>query len=217
MMKIKKTVWEKVIEANRRNSQLNTGPTSLAAKRAVRYNAIKHGLLAKRIVFRNEAEEAEFQALMDDLEKEFRPEGVLERMLAEEMGVNWWKLQIEEGWEVQEIRNRRRASKSVIHTLVQESDGRQFPLFQGEDGSSSASRLKWDCNELVVRRSSREFEKDETFDSEKRGHVEIEAKLSTSIETILRYKIALKRDLYKAIRVLGELQDRRARGSGSTS
>ena len=42
-------------------------------------------------------------------------------------------------------------------------------------------------------------------------------RLRTSIETILRYKIALKRDLYKASRVLGELQDRRARGSGSTS
>src|SRR5277367_1997921 len=126
MMKIKKTVSQKVIDANRRNAQRNTGPTSPAGKRAVRYNAMQHGLLAKRIVFRDEVEEAEFQALMDDLEKEFRPEGVLERMLAEEIGVVWWKLQIAEGWEVQEIRNRRRASKSVINTLIQESDGTQF-------------------------------------------------------------------------------------------
>ena len=52
----------------------------------------------------------------------------------------------------------------------------------------------------MVRRSSREFEKDEIFDKEKRGNVEIEARLTTSIETILRYMTRLKRDLYKAIR-----------------
>jgi hypothetical protein len=215
-MKIKKRVSQKVKDANRRNAQLNTGPASLAGKDAVRYNAMKHGLLAKRIVFRNEEEEAEFQALIDELEQEFRPEGVLERMLAEEIGVSWWKLQIAQGWELQEIRNRRKASKSVIRTLVQESDETQFPLFQGENGSSSAARLNWDCNELVVRRSSRELEKDATFGEEKRGHVEIEAKLNTSLETILRYEAVLKRDLYKAIRVLGDLQDHRARASCST-
>ena len=65
----------------------------------------------------------------------------------------------------------------------------------------------------MVRRSSREFEKDEIFDKEKCGNVEIEARLTTSIETILRYTTRLKRDLYKAIRVLGDLQDRRARVS----
>ena len=54
------------------------------------------------------------------------------------------------------------------------------------------------------------------FDKEKRGNVEIEARLTTSIETILRYMTRLKRNLYKAIRVLGDLQDRRARVSGST-
>jgi hypothetical protein len=215
-MRIKKTISQKVIEANRRNAQRSPGPISIKAKDAVRYNAMTHGLLAKRIVFRNEEEEAEFKALTDELEQEFRPEGVLEQMLAEEIGVVWWKLQIVQGWEFKEIRSRRKASKSMIRTLVQESDETQFPLFQGEDGSSCATGLNWDCDELVVRRSSREFEKDEIFDKEKRGNVEIEARLTTSIETILRYMTRLKRDLYKAIRVLGDLQDRRARVSGST-
>lgn len=215
-MRIKKTISQKVMDANRRNAQRSPGPASIKAKDAVRYNAMTHGLLAKRIVFRNDEEQAEFKALMDELEQEFRPEGVLEQMLAEEIGVVWWKLQIVQGWELQEIWSRRKASKSIIRTLVQGSDETQFPLFQGEDESSSVTRLNWDCDELVVRRSNREFEKDEIFDKEKRGNVEVEARLTTSIETILRYMTRLKRDLYKAIRVLGDLQDRRARVSGST-
>jgi hypothetical protein len=83
-MKINKTVSLKVIDANRKNAQRNTGPTSIAGKDAVRYNALKHGLLAKRIVLHNEEEEIEFQALMDELDQEFQPKGMLERMLTEE-------------------------------------------------------------------------------------------------------------------------------------
>ena len=120
-MKINKTVSLKVIDANRKNAQRNTGPTSIAGKGAVRYNAVKHGLLAKRIVLHNEEEETEFRTLMDELDQEFQPKGMLERMLTEEIGVSWWKLQVAQGWELQEIRNRRKASKSVIRALVQES------------------------------------------------------------------------------------------------
>ena len=53
-MKIKKTVTEKVIAANRGNSQKSTGPHNVEA---VKENALKHGLLARRIVFTNEEEQ----------------------------------------------------------------------------------------------------------------------------------------------------------------
>jgi len=42
-MKITKTVSQKVIDANRKNAQCNTGPTSSHGKDTVRYNAVKHG------------------------------------------------------------------------------------------------------------------------------------------------------------------------------
>jgi hypothetical protein len=45
------------------------------------------------------------------------------------------------------------------------------------------------------------------------GHLQIEAKLSTSLDTILRYQAALKRDLYRAIAALRVLQHDRRLGN----
>src|SRR6516162_1766714 len=102
-MKIEKTVSEKVIAANRANAQKSTGPKTEDAKLAVRLHAVKHGLLAKGIVFRNEEEQTEFQSLLDELEEEFQPEGVVERMLVEEIGSCWWKLHVAQSWELEDI------------------------------------------------------------------------------------------------------------------
>ena len=215
-MKIKKSVSEKVIAANRINAQQSTGPSNVTA---VRHNAVKHGLLAKQIIFRTEEEKSEFKVFVDALEQEFKPEGMLERMLVEEIGVCWWKLQIALGWELREIRNRRKASKAVARALIQESVESEFPLFQDEGGFPSATRLNWDCDELVVERTSRESDRskdDYGEEAEKNGRVEIEAKLNNSMETILRYEIGLKRDLYKAIHVLQDLQARRSEVSRAT-
>jgi hypothetical protein len=44
-------------------------------------------------------------------------------------------------------------------------------------------------------------------------HVQIEAKLNTSLDTILRYQAALKRDLYRAIAALRAIQ---GQGRGET-
>jgi hypothetical protein len=63
-----------------------------------RFDATKHGLLAKQLVFRNEDEAEEFKALIDDLEKDFAPEGAVQGMLVEEIAVTWWKLRIAVGW-----------------------------------------------------------------------------------------------------------------------
>ena len=41
------------------------------------------------------------------------------------------------------------------------------------------------------------------------GAVQIEVKLNTSMDSILRYEAALKRDLYRAIRTLLEIQRQR--------
>jgi hypothetical protein len=43
----------------------------------------------------------------------------------------------------------------------------------------------------------------------KSGQVQIEAKLNTSLDSILRYETALKKDLYRALRTLGEIQRQR--------
>jgi hypothetical protein len=74
-MKIKKTVSDKVIAANRRNARKSTGPRNAAAKSALKYHSVKHGLLTKTLLFEGHKEEAEFQELTAELEADYRPRG----------------------------------------------------------------------------------------------------------------------------------------------
>jgi hypothetical protein len=41
---------DKQTQANRRNAQKSTGPKTPEGKAAVRHNALKHGLLAERVL-----------------------------------------------------------------------------------------------------------------------------------------------------------------------
>ena len=208
-MKIKKSVTEKVIAANRANAQKGTGPQST---RTVKLNALKHSVLAKHLVFRDEQEEAEFNNLQAELEDEYQPCGQTERALVDEIAICLWKLQILNGWELQEITNRRKAAKAILRAVAENYDEEQLPLFTKGDGSRSAARLGWDCQELIVRTGTRNSEQDESFagdTKDKAGHVQIEAKLTTSLDTILRYQAALKRDLYRAIAALRAIQAQR--------
>ena len=210
-MKIKKMVSEKVLAANRANAQKSSGPNNRAA---VKWNALRHGLLAKSVMFRNE-EEAQFEWLLNELAEEFPPESVVDRMLIQEAGVNWWKIQGLDGSVLQEIRNQHKASKKLLRGFVENAD-EQLSLFSGEH-DDPVIRSGWDCREVVLRTSSRKFKEEKLIvDKEERTrHAEMELRLGSSMETILRYQTALKRDLYRATQVLQARQDRGATGNAS--
>jgi hypothetical protein len=209
-MKLRKNVTEKVIAANRRNATKSTGPRSVAA---IRDNAEKHRLLAKHLAFESEKEQAEFDDLMADLGDDYRPVGRTEWTLVEEIAVTLWKLAIANAWEMPELLNRRQAAKAILRVLAENYHQGQLPLFTERDGSLSAAQLGWDCGELVVRTGSRSSEQaDPNCFGTKKGNfglVQIETKLNTSLDTILRYQAALKRDLYRAIAALCGIQRQR--------
>lgn len=71
-MRIKKTVTEKVIAANRTNGRKNTGPQNT---NSVRENARRHGLLSRMLVFQTEEEKEELNTLLAELHDEYRPVG----------------------------------------------------------------------------------------------------------------------------------------------
>jgi hypothetical protein len=79
------------LEANRRNAQLSTGPTSPEGRKAVSRNAVSHGLRARNVVTVAERP-AEFERLCADLESEWDPQTHAERFLVEQMAVIQWKL-----------------------------------------------------------------------------------------------------------------------------
>jgi hypothetical protein len=100
------TVSEKQLEANRQNAQLG-GVKTPEGKEIVKYNAMKHGLLAKEVVITiGEGAEnpEEFNALLRDLSTQLKPEGMLEDVLVEKIAVSYWRLRRAYRYEVGLIR-----------------------------------------------------------------------------------------------------------------
>jgi hypothetical protein len=79
------------IRANRLNAQRSTGPQTGNGKRAVRYNALKHGLLAEASLLPGE-DTALFRRLAEELQAQFEPSGELEQLLVDRITSCAWRL-----------------------------------------------------------------------------------------------------------------------------
>jgi hypothetical protein len=79
------------IEANRRNSQLSTGPRTAEGRRTSSKNALKHGLTAQHVTVFDETE-ADFRRFHRQLLQVLRPEGAMEAQLAERAVICAWRL-----------------------------------------------------------------------------------------------------------------------------
>jgi hypothetical protein len=104
-----KQVSRKQIRANRRNALRSTGPRTPEGKRAVRWNALKHGLLAREVVLpvgEGNEDAEEFQNLLAELRDDLEPAGVLEEILVEKIAVCYWRLRRVLRAEMGEIRQR---------------------------------------------------------------------------------------------------------------
>ena len=83
---MEKKTSQKKIESNQRNALKSTGPKTITGKKAVRRNAVKHGILSKEALIRDgEGRESakEFNTLFAELSQELQPKGALEYMLVE--------------------------------------------------------------------------------------------------------------------------------------
>jgi hypothetical protein len=82
---------ESQINANRQNAQLSTGPRTPEGKAASSANATKHGLSAGFRVLDNENQE-EFDELIAEYHRTFKPANTHEQFLIEEMVQSRWRL-----------------------------------------------------------------------------------------------------------------------------
>ena len=80
------------IEANRRNSQLSTGPRTPEGKSVSRFNALKSGINAKAQVIPGE-DPAELQAVTTGYHQDWQPATYLERFLVDSLIRAEWLLQ----------------------------------------------------------------------------------------------------------------------------
>ena len=79
------------IEANRRNAQKSTGPTSVTGKAASSMNALKTGIHAKSLVLPSE-DPAELDELVEDSYRSFHPTTPEARSLVDEFIYCEWSL-----------------------------------------------------------------------------------------------------------------------------
>jgi len=87
---MRKLVSVKKLAANQRNAQRSTGPRTVEGKNAVRWNALKHGLLTKAAVLPQE-DRAEYERLLAALMEEYQPVGMLEALHVEEIACTYWR------------------------------------------------------------------------------------------------------------------------------
>ncbi len=78
------------LEANRRNALRSTGPRTAAGKAVARDNARKHGFLSRHLIIDGESP-VDFGQLLDDLLAEYRPVGVVESGLVEQVAICLWR------------------------------------------------------------------------------------------------------------------------------
>jgi hypothetical protein len=129
------------------------------------------------------------------------------------MTIALWRLHQLYGWEFLEVSNRENAAATIFQGLRDNTDAHELPLF-------AATQQGWAAQELTVRTGMRSRGDDESLLDEKKekaGHVVVEARLTSSLETLLRYGASIRRDFYKALAILRELQDERLGIGNSTS
>ena len=81
---------QKQVAANRANARKSTGAKTAAGKAVVAGNAIKHGVLSRRILLAGEDADI-FGQLRDEMMLALRPVGILEIALAEKIAAALWK------------------------------------------------------------------------------------------------------------------------------
>ena len=84
-------ISDKQHEANIRNAQHSTGPVTPEGKAKVRFNALKHGLRARSLLFPRESKE-DYDELYASYVADWNPRDEKERALVEQMVIHQWLL-----------------------------------------------------------------------------------------------------------------------------
>jgi len=226
----KKSITPAVLAANRANAQSSTGPRTEQGKANSSRNAVKHGILASKIVLDSEEQRADFCRLLNSCKTDCAPQGLFEKYLVEEIAMLFWKLGIIEELEAKELLRRQELSDNLVSIFDKDLelpiDGFDLPLDRG-----------WDCEKIVVRAVAGQGTSDSTASrlpkmfqgrvvpstpesrqriSDQTGTLEVEAFLESSLGKMTRYRSGLKRELYRAIELLRKIQsERKARGKSA--
>jgi len=198
---------QKQIRANRENATRSTGPRTTAGKRAVRYNALRHGLLAQATVLPDE-EEDELKALIGLLYDELEPASELESVLVDRIAACAWRLRrvlsvetslfVHKEWEELAERGYRQAQLYVEGGVARRGATLSGQEIIDRDGHAAA----------LLAGALAEAERD--GERTKLGAAFVrDASGANALSKLSRYETAIERSLYKALTQLQSLQEHR--------
>lgn len=204
---------DKKAQANRQNSLKSTGPKTLEGKAAVRYNAMKHGLLSQDVLLPGEDESAlrELAALLRD---ELQPVGELESLLVDRIIAAHWRLRrlgrVETGiflWQQYE----EGAERAQQEARTYEGDKRLSDMLEEINDFMPTDEKK---REEALSRVRELKAKQGTETAMLGGTFIRDADKTNAFSKLSRYETAIERSLYKALHELQRLQAaRRANGN----
>jgi len=141
------TISQKQLEANRKNA-LEGGVKTPEGKAIAKYNALKHGLLAKEVVVtvgEGAEDPAEFAALSQELMGQFQPQGALEEMLVEKIVVAYWRLRRACRYEVGLIRQELDAATDRFYNKTKWDGGKEHKTDEQIDAEIAQEREAVAC------------------------------------------------------------------------
>ena len=201
-------------EANRRNAQKSTGPKTPEGKRAVRLNALRHGLLSKEVLLPGEDRET-LGDLGERLWAELQPVGELENLLVDRVVAAVWRLRrigrVEAGIFALELygelaeRARREAGTYV------RVDNSLDDLINMASGTSTVTNERKHKQALSKVQEMKAARASETA-TLGRAFVR-DADKANAFSKLSRYEASIERQLYKA---LHELERRQAARNGGS-
>src|ERR1019366_4016760 len=178
----KKPVTDAVRAANRANAHSSTGPRTNRGKSISSNNAMRHGILARKVEFDTDEQRAEFLELRECCKTELQPKGLLETFIGDD------DLPLNRGWDCERM---------VVRAVA------------GNDKRYSTTR----CGPTVVQgQAVQALKTSQNNDNQQGDHLEIEAVMGSTLESVTRYQAKLKRDLYRAIETLRKMQAERREG-----
>src|ERR1022692_1736369 len=90
-----KTVSPRKLQANRENAKKSTGPRTARGKRNSSFNALKHGLLAAKVMFAPDGKllDPGLQRLFESLHDRYSTGDLADELLLELAVTDYWRLQ----------------------------------------------------------------------------------------------------------------------------
>jgi hypothetical protein len=192
--------------ANRANSRRSTGPKTLEGKAVVRFNGLRHGLLARAAVVLPGEDASAFEDLRDAIRADLAPIGPVESFLTDRVVNAMWRLwrleRVETAlfhWRAHKIRADHLASQLPILS------NSLFDMLDLSDRSPNTTKKALD-------RSMQECRRDEVllaraFDADTRD--------GDAFGNLSRYQAGLERTLSRSLYELRQLQDQRRNRSST--